>query len=263
MNRILIEPHELCADGTVTWTDLRAAHARDVLHVKPGDRLKIGVVNGQTGTGTVLGSTAEHVRVAIELGGTSPQPWADLLLAVPRPKVLKRLWPQLAALGVGRIVLLNAARVERNYFDSHWLEEAHYRPLLLEGLMQAGTTGLPEVSVRRRFRPFVEDELDALFPSTWRVVAHPGPATEAPRPGVAIAPLQGGPRSGQADRGDARAPVLLAVGPEGGWTEFELGLLEARGFRRFAMGERILRCDTACIALLAVLGQRAAGVAGT
>jgi 16S rRNA (uracil1498-N3)-methyltransferase len=46
---------------------------------------------------------------------------------------------------------------------------------------------------------------------------------------------------------------LLAVGPEGGWNDFELGLLEAHGFQRFSLGWQTLRTDTACIALLAVL----------
>ena len=49
--------------------------------------------------------------------------------------------------------------------------------------------------------------------------------------------------------------VLLAVGPEGGWNEFELSLLESHGFQRASMGSRTLRTDTACIALLALAGQ--------
>jgi RsmE family RNA methyltransferase len=47
--------------------------------------------------------------------------------------------------------------------------------------------------------------------------------------------------------------VLLAVGPEGGWTDFELQLLETHGFQPFGMGSRTLRTDTACISLLALV----------
>ena len=43
------------------------------------------------------------------------------------------------------------------------------------------------------------------------------------------------------------------MGPEGGWSGYELELLRARGFRDFSLGERILRTDTACVALIAVL----------
>ena len=50
----------------------------------------------------------------------------------------------------------------------------------------------------------------------------------------------------------SKVPVL-AVGPEGGWTDEEVGLLEARGFARMSLGERILRTDTALIALISRL----------
>ena len=46
--------------------------------------------------------------------------------------------------------------------------------------------------------------------------------------------------------------MLLAIGPEGGWNAFELGLLAAHGFQPAGMGPRTLRTDTACIALLAI-----------
>jgi RsmE family RNA methyltransferase len=242
MNRILIEPAEVQPDGTATLSDRRAAHIREVLRAKPGAALQAGVLDGPIGTATVMELTPDRVRLALRLDAAAPPPWADLVLAVPRPKVLKRLWPQLAALGVGRVVLVNAARVERDYFDTHWVEEPHYRPLLVEGLMQAGTTCVPRVEVRRRLRPFVEDELDALFPSRLRLAAHPGLATPLP------------------PAGETGALPLLAVGPEGGWTAFELDLLESRGFARFSLGTRILRSDTACVAALSVLGRALAAL---
>ncbi len=95
-------------------------------------------------------------------------PAVDVLLALPRPKVLRRLWAQLAALGVGRIMLTNASRVERNYFDTHVLEAATYRPLLIEGLQQARDTRLPVVSVHRRFRILIEADLSALSDASTR-----------------------------------------------------------------------------------------------
>src|SRR5688500_19330680 len=90
----------------------------------------------------------------------APRPPVDLLLALPRPKVMRRLWAQLAALGVGRILLTNAARVERNYFDTHVLTSDCYRPLLVEGLQQARDTRLPVVSIHRQLKILVEDHLD-------------------------------------------------------------------------------------------------------
>lgn len=234
LNRILIEPDEFRADGTVRLSDARAAHVREVLRAAPGQVIRTGTVDGNAGRSRVLEVSEAHVLLLPEHDDVSEAPWLDLLLAVPRPKVLKRLWPQLAALGVGRVFLLNASKVEKCYFSSQWLEPAHYRPLLIEGLTQAGLTRLPEVRVCPRFRPFVEDELEACFPRSLRLLAHPGP------------------RGGLPPRPSGLRP-LLAVGPEGGWTDYELGMLEARGFRRFSLGGRTLRTDTACVALIAVL----------
>ncbi|HRR35167.1 MAG TPA: RsmE family RNA methyltransferase [Kiritimatiellia bacterium] len=236
MNRILFEADEFLADGTVLLTDVRAEHLRRVLHVEPGQTVASGTLNGLAGVSRVLSIGEEGVRLCPVHDVALPEPWIDLLLALPRPKVLKRLWPQLAALGVGRIVLLNAAKVEKCYFSSQWLEPRAYRPLLIEGLMQAGLTRLPEVLVAPRFKPFVEDELGRLFPETVRLLAHPGTPTALPSCDPAH-----------------RARPLLAVGPEGGWTDYEIEQLRARGFRLFSMGGRILRSDTACIALIAVL----------
>lgn len=236
MNRILLEAEEFRDDGTAVLADGRAAHIREVLRVVPGDVIRTGTVNGLAGESTVLEVGETQVRLAPEHVRPAPEPWFDLLLAAPRPKVLKRLWPQLAALGAGRVVVVNAAKVEKCYFSSQWLDAAHYRPLLVEGLTQAGLTRLPRVLVRPRFKPFVEDELDALFPGQVRLLAHPGPRTPLPQ------------------QAGGRARPLLAVGPEGGWTDYEVKLLLARGFELFSLGGQTLRTDTACIALIAVLG---------
>lgn len=234
MNRILFYADEVRSDGTVELCGAMAEHVIKVLRAEAGSTLKTGTVDGLAGMSRVVAVSEQSVTLAPDHQTATSGPWMDLILAVPRPKALKRLWPQLAALGAGRIVLVNGGRVEKCYFDSHWLAPVFYRPLLLEGLMQAGLTKMPEVLERRRFKPFVEDELEAFFPSTCRLVAHPGTRTKAFGNYFAGRPL-------------------LAVGPEGGWSGYELDLLRARGFRDFSLGERILRTDTACVALIAVL----------
>jgi RsmE family RNA methyltransferase len=136
------------------------------------------------------------------------------------------------------VLISNAARVEKSYFETHWLAAEGYTPHLVEGLQQASDTRLPKVTVARSFRKLVEDELDTLCPDTQRLVAHPGAAL----------PLVRTPLTGQR--------VLLAVGPEGGWNAFELELLGAHGFSTVGMGPRILRTDTACVALLSLVQER-------
>lgn len=241
LNLILLEPPDVGPDGRARLSDVRAAHMRDVLRVSPGQTVRIGLVDGPFGVGTVRGTDGDVVLMDCAFGPEPPpRPRIDLLLAVPRPKVLRRLWAQLAALGVGRVILTNAEKVERPYFDTHYLSPSVYRPLLLEGLQQARDTRLPEVSIHRRFKVLVEDDLASLCDAGVRIVGDPGasrPVHEAVRD-----------RCGGAT--DAR--VLLAVGPEGGWNDYELTLLRAHGFERAGLGPRTLRTDTACVSLLAL-----------
>jgi len=99
---------------------------------------------------------------------------------------------------------------------------------------------VPEILVRRGFKKFVREELDGLFgTAARRIVAHPY------GDGDACAQTPSG-------RG-AEGRLVLAVGPEGGWTDEEVALLEAKGFERQSLGPRILRTDTATVALLARL----------
>ncbi len=238
MNLILLQPDDFRDEGLVVLSDDRARHIRKVLKAEPGKVLRIGVLNGSLGKGTVLAVDQQTVCLQCVLEERAPpKPKIDLLLAMPRPKVLKRLWAQLAALGVGRIVLLNADKVEKFYFDTHVLEPDFYTARLIEGLQQARCTHLPEVLVRKRFKPFVEDELNTLFPESIKLVADPA----------------GEKRVADVDFKAKR--VVLAIGPEGGWTPYELEMLQAHGFELFGVGKRILRTDTACIALLATLTE--------
>lgn len=239
MNLLILEPAEIDRAGVVRLSGTRADHLRRILGVSVGQAVRVGLLDGPRGSGTVrrLSDTTVELDCAFDRD-LPPRPRVDLLLALPRPKVLRRLWAQLAALGVGQIILTNAERVERNYFDTNILTPDVYRPLLIEGLQQARDTGLPRVSVHRQFKVLVEDHLDELFAGGVRIVADPAAA----RPVGAVC------AGAQLNR-DAR--LLLAIGPEGGWNRFELDLLAAHGFEAAGLGPRTLRSDTACIALLA------------
>ncbi len=234
MNLLLLTEGELRPDGTAELTGRRARHVREVHRAEVGRVLRVGLLGGLVGTGEVTALSRESVALRVTLSEPPPpRPGIDLLLAMPRPKVLKRLFECVASLGVGRLALLNAARVEKSYFDTPALEPVAIREHLLLGLEQGRDTQLPEVSVHARFRPFVEDELAALFPSRERWVADPG----ADR-GFCCAGEEEG-------KGAARAGCVVAIGPEGGWVPFELDLLASVGFRSFSLGSRILRVETA------------------
>ena len=244
MNMILIQPGELGPDRRIVLNDARAKHIRQILKAEAGKLLRIGMLNGPLGKGVVESVVGSDVVLRCDFeASASDHPQIDLLLAMPRPKVLKRLWAQLAALGVGRIVLLRADKVERYYFDSHVLDPAFYAPLLVEGLQQAGCTDLPEVCIEPLFRPYVEDRFPGEFEHHLKLMADPS----GDRRIKDLAPLEHGRR------------IVLAIGPEGGWTPFELEMLGERGFELIGMGGRILRTDTATVGLLALLNEYLSG----
>lgn len=238
MNVLLIDAADVTPDGLVTLSPLPATHVRQVLRASEGDDIRVGVIDGAMGIATVTALAPDRVELRCTFDDVIPaRPRVDVLLALPRPKVMRRLWAQLAAMGVGHVMLTNAEKVERDYFDSHVLQPEGYGPLLIEGLQQARDTRVPLVSIHKRFKVLVEDLLDAIAPDCRRLVAHPGADLTI--------------REALCDMA-ADERVLLAIGPEGGWNHFELDLLQAHGFTPVGLGPRTLATTTACIALLAL-----------
>jgi len=230
VNLILLEAGDLTSDGLARLTGRRARHVREVHRAAVGDELVVGQLGGRVGKGRVLSSSEGEVVLQVGLDSEPPPaPLVDLLLAMPRPKILRRVLQAVSSLGVKRLVLVNSFRVEKSYFDSPLLATEELREHLLLGLEQARDTVLPEVQVEKRFKPFVEDSLDSLWPATRRLVAHP----------TAARALEGG----AAGKPDER--VVVAIGPEGGWIDYEVGMLAAKGFVPFSLGARILRVDVA------------------
>ena len=204
---------------------------REVHRAALGDRLNVGLLDGPLGTGRVtrLDNDCLELEVALEQPPPAKLP-LTLLLALPRPKVLNRVLASATSLGVARIYLLNAWKVEKGYWKSPRMADENLRVQRLLGLEQARDTALPELHLRRLFRPFAEEELPGIAAGTLALVGHPGAPAPCPRA------VQG--------------PVTLAVGPEGGWIDAELASLEAAGFRAVDLGPRILRTETALAALV-------------
>jgi RsmE family RNA methyltransferase len=237
MNLLLLRPDELLADGTARLRGRRLLHAREVLRLSEGDLLRAGVLDGPVGTAELLRLDAGEMVLRPSLREQPPpRPGLDLLLALPRPKALRKILPAVASLGLDRIVLVNAARVAKSYFGSSALAPDAMRDLLIAGLEQARDTRLPEVLVRERFRPFVEDEAGGLWADSAKLLAHPSAAQ--------------GPEQ-------VRGRAVMAIGPEGGWVPFEIELLRAQGFAPFTLGPRTLRVEVAvACAVGAILGAR-------
>lgn len=237
MNLLLLETDELAAE--VVLRDRRARHLREVLRVTPGARLRAGVVGGALGEAEVVAVGADEVTVRVTLTGAPPAAApVDLIVAVPRPKVLSRLLQHAAAFGARRIDLVNAWRVDKSYLGSSRLDDAAIREALRLGAEQGGTTRLPEVALHPRLMPFFDEVLPTVAPAdARRLLLHA---------------RGGAPVETAAPPGDRR-PAIVAIGPEGGWIEREVATFAARGFAVVSLGEPVLRVEAAVTAALAQL----------
>ncbi|MBW5799527.1 16S rRNA (uracil(1498)-N(3))-methyltransferase [Halomonas elongata] len=236
MNLILLSPEDLENGRLARVRDpRRLAHLRDVHRARAGDTLTLGVENGLLGRGTLLEYRDDEALFDISGLVETPPPAlpVHLVLALPRPRMLARSLEHATALGVKALTLLNTRRVEKSYWQSPELGAEKIRRHLVLGLEQARDTQMPEVTLAKGFRPFVEDRLPKLLASSRGLVAHPGMPEACPR-GV-------------------DEPVTLVIGPEGGFIPWEVDKLLEAGCRGIHLGPRILRVETAVTALLARL----------
>lgn len=234
MNLLLLEEADFVAPDRVLLSDRRLTHLQEIHRACVGDTLRVGRIGGLMGSATLLRLEAREAE--LQVGFDQPPPAKlplTLVLAVPRPKMMRRLLQTVATLGVPRLILLNSYKVEKSFWQTPFLQPASIRDNLILGLEQARDTVLPEVIIEKRFKPFVEDRLPAIAQSTLGLVGHPGDYPACPR-GV-------------------EQPVTLAIGPEGGWIPYEVDLLGRAGLQPVQLGARILRVETAVTALLSRL----------
>lgn len=234
MNLLLLEDADFIAANRARLEGRRLKHLHEVHRAEAGDTLRVGRLGGSMGQGHLLRLDPDMAELEVTLDQPPPAKLPlTLLLALPRPKMLRRVLQTVAAMGVPRLVLLNSYRVEKSFWQTPFLEPEAIREQLILGLEQARDTQLPEVLIEKRFKPFVEDRLPALAAGTLGLVGHPGDFPACPRA--------------------VERPVTLAIGPEGGWIPYEVEKLQSAGLQPVQLGERILRVETAVTALLARL----------
>jgi 16S rRNA (uracil1498-N3)-methyltransferase len=231
MNLILLENTDFTEVGQVRLTGRRLDHIYNVHRVQVGDELRVGLIGGKVGTGRIEKMDSLNLDMSVKLEKEPPEALPiRLVLALPRPKVLNRTIAAAVSMGIREIDIINSWRVEKAYWNSPRLSDQNLRMQSLLGLEQAGDTLLPTIRLHKLFTPFVKEELPAALKGQLALVADPG--------GTPTCPHQVG------------VPVVLAIGPEGGFIERELETLQEIGFTRITLGPRILRVETALAYLM-------------
>ena len=234
MNLLLLEEADFIAPDRVVLRDRRLTHMQEVHRCEVGDSMRVGRIGGLMGAAQVLRLEPGEAELQVSLDQPPPAKLPlTLVLALPRPKMLRRVFQTVATMGVPKVVLVNSYRVEKSFWQTPFLEPEAIREQLILGLEQARDSVLPEIVIEKRFKPFVEDRLPTIVEGTLGLVGHPGNHPPCPR--------------------GLTEPVTLAIGPEGGWIPYEIDLLGKAGLQPVQLGERILRVETAVTALLARL----------
>lgn len=266
MNLILLYPADFVADTSrVRITDRRLKHIQEILGPAPGDTLAVGLMSpsrtsergrsrpdeGMMGRGRVVALTAGAIELDVVLDTPPPAKLPVVLcVALMRPIVLKRVLQAAASMGVPEIHIFHSRRVEKSFWQSTALGDEEMRGEFVLGLEQSRDTVLPEVRCHKRFKPFVEDVLPDLLGAGIKGTA--GNTAGNGRQGIVADPSGEILRPGAFIHGGAvQQACVLVVGPEGGFIPYEVGKFREAGCRVVSLGERLLRVETAVVALLA------------
>jgi 16S rRNA (uracil1498-N3)-methyltransferase len=233
VNIILFEPEE-----SARWlprSDPRARHILEVLRRVPGDRFDVGLIDGPRGKATLLSVAQDRLEIEYEWGAPPPpmEP-ITLLVGLPRPQTARRVLEEATALGVSAMHFVRTERGDAGYAMSKLWSSSEWRRHVMAGAQQAFTTRLPQVTYGESLSEVV---------------------SRLPVDGTRVA-LDNYEAASPLSQAPVRAPVLLALGPERGWSATERGLLGKSGFQLAHLGERVLRLETACGAALAILRSK-------
>ena len=224
MNIVLLDPRQTESELWSITSKRQLEHLKQHINVQVGDTLKVGIREGKRYLTEILEVTEQAIKLKLVKEEVVPSKLpVTLIVAMPRPKVLRRLIMDSVTLGVEKIILLHSYRVDKSYWQTPFLQQLDQYITL--GLEQAGDTIAPKIEIYKRFKPFVEDVLPSLITADCPAyVAHPYADLKMP---FAI-----------------DHPCTIMIGPEGGFIPYEVDLLIKNGCQAVSLGNRIIRTET-------------------
>jgi RsmE family RNA methyltransferase len=236
MNIIILTEKDSVEKEKYKINDERFIHIKKILQSVVGDVIEIGLLNNSVGKAKITEmSDSEVVLNLITLKpniDTSVK--VDIICALPRPQTLKKVLNTCATMGVNNLYLIRSQKVEKSYFHSPLLQEENYRKYLIEGLSQGKRVNMPKVCIHNRFKQFFENYFEEIYKNSLCLLAHPETKNYLKKGSLG-----------------KKKNIVLAIGPEGGWNDFEIELMEMKGFQKFKLSENILRVENAVTSALA------------
>ncbi|OHE82927.1 MAG: 16S rRNA methyltransferase [Verrucomicrobia bacterium RIFCSPLOWO2_12_FULL_64_8] len=241
MNLILFESDE--TDRPLPRTDPRARHLLEILRRGPGDTFDAGLINGPRGKGTLAAIGANELRLSFQWGEAPALPSSiTLIVGLPRPQTARDILRDATALGVAAMHFVLTEKGERSYADSTLWTSGEWRHQLIAGAGQAFDTRLPEITHGRTLK----EALVSQPAGAVRLALDHYEATQALSRCHSLN-----------DISPALPPlIVLAFGPERGWSATEREQLRKQGFSLVHLGSRVLRAETAVIAAVTLVRVR-------
>lgn len=224
MNIVLLDARQTQAEIWTISAKRQIEHLKNHLDIQIGDRLKVGIREGKRYLTEIVDIADQSIQIKPLQEELVPAKLpVTLIVAMPRPKVLRRLIMDSVTLGVEKIIIIHSYRVDKSYWQTPFLQQIDQYVTL--GLEQAGDTFAPKIEIYKRFKPFVEDVLPHLITvNNPAFVAHPYAEQKMPH---AI-----------------EHACSIVIGPEGGFIDYEIDLLVKNGCQALSLGNRIIRTET-------------------
>jgi len=225
MNHLLIFPKDKISEKEIQISDYRKDHILKILKLKKGDQIKVGEYQGKTGLG-IIESIGENINIKYELLRSPPEKIPlQVIIGLSRPKVLSRLITDLATYGVEQIDIIQTWYGDKGYWNNDLFSEKGLKNCVAKGLEQAMDTIPPVIKLIKRFGPYSNDVLPTYIINSKCYIAQPN--------------------SEQALETHKNKRSVIAIGPERGFTAYEVKQFIKAGFEPVSLGNRILRTEAA------------------
>jgi 16S rRNA (uracil1498-N3)-methyltransferase len=207
-----------------------ANHLFRVLRAQPGQQFDVAA-DGVLRVGTITVATAD--RVDFHLGEeveAEALPEVAVYLSIFKFDRFEWALEKLTELGVSRIVPVIAERTAQHLAKAAEARTERWRKIAREAAQQARRIAPPDIAAPARSSVIAKNVSEAA---------------------ILLSEVEDAVTLKTALAG-CRPPLLLAFGPEGGWTQQELEISESAGWKSASLGNTILRAETAAIAAVAV-----------
>lgn len=236
-------------DATATLHGDQAQHLGRVLRAQPGMEFDV-VAGGRAWLARIasIEKDAVHFTLVSEIETTPALP-VTLLLSVFKFDRMEWAIEKAVELGASRIVPILAERTEKHLAQAAAKRVERWRRVALEAAKQSRRSDLPEIEDPVRLATFLAGDSRQSTSEGSRGAAGPMrillSEVDDDQPLLRIVQNHTGAEAG--------GEILLAIGPEGGWTASEIALFTSAKWHSASLGPRILRVETAAIAALAIV----------